>query len=1282
MTDRERPPEGRRPEDSSPEGGRPSEGLGGPEARDGRDEPTQRASLASLEEGPKEIPEDDPSFLARFKEFGLTSFAVAHRTSVVMLFLFIAIAGFISYRNIPKESSPEITIPMLVVNTIYPGVSPADIETLVTRPLEDELNTISDIREMTSSSVEGYSSIVVEFTTNIEMDEALQRVREKVDLARPELPSDAEEPSIVEVSFTEWPIMQVNLAGEYGILRLKEIGEDLQDRIEQMPGILRVDLRGGLDREVAVDVDLNRIKYYGLALGDVVDAIRNENVNIPGGSIEVGALNYLVRVDGEFVDPAVIEDLVVGTFDGRAVYVRDVASVDFGFAERTSYARLNGSPVVTLDVIKRAGENIIETADRVKALIAEVEPTLPPTTQVSITGDQSRDIEMMVSSLENSIISGLLLIVAVLFFFLGVRTSVFVAIAIPTSMLLSFVVLSLAGITMNMVVLFSLILALGMLVDNAIVVVENIYRYMEEGWSSTMAARKATGEVAMPVIAATATTLAAFTPLMFWPGIMGEFMRYLPLTLIVTLSSSLFVALVILPTLCALYMRVEGAPRKPMTRTARRTILGGGVLILLVAAVLNPLTAGLLLLTVGVLYALHRFVLNRVGRSFQLRGLPTMIGAYERSLRWALEHRVAVIGLCVVVFVGTFAAFVPLNRGVELFPEAIPPQQIWIDAEAPVGTRSEVMDRITRALETEVQDVPGFDDVESLVATVGSGGNMFTGGAGAENEARITLSMLDYQDRRQDSFVTLARVQELVGRDLAGAEVRTEVQGMGPPTGVPVHIELVGDDVEVLKSLTREVLAILRNAPVATRLVGLETNLDDARPELSVYVDRERASLYGLSTQEVGTAIRGAIQGVEAARYRTGNDEYDIVVRLARPFRDQLSALEDMVVVADGGDQIPLLSVATWEVGEGLGSIQRKDMNRVATVTSDVRAGYNQNAVLQEVQQTLASFQAERVPPGYQLRYTGQLDDQMEAQEFLTTAFLIALMLIAFILISQFNSVVKPFIILSSVIMSTVGVFLGLIVFQMPFVIIMTGVGIISLAGIVVNNAIVLIDYIDILRERDGISRREALVQGGMTRFRPVVLTAVTTALGLVPLAIGLNFNYFGLFGSLNPDIYWGGEQAAMWGPMAIAVIVGIIFATFLTLVVVPVMYSIVDDVADWFKQAYWGEEAGLEPALAGGPGRTRAPLAPEGSGRGPDGGRGAGPPRGAPAGAGVPGDGGRPGRDPHGGKEDGRAPEREPEPAMRRSGADGAGTERRAADRPDPDRSGMDRRGMEPGPA
>ena len=1180
--------------------------------------------------GGREVRQSDPVFIDRFKEFGLTSFAIDHKTSVVMLFVIVLLAGLLSYLNLPKEAQPEVAMPMIAVNTVYPGVSPADIETLVTRPIEEELNTISEVEEMTSTSVEGYSSITVEFDVDSDLNEALQQVREKVDLATPELPGDAEEPSILEFNVSEFPIMQVNLAGEYGLVRLKEIGEELQDLFEQIPEVLRADVRGGLEREVKVEVDLSKLKYYSLAMSDVVEAIRTENVNIPGGSIEVGDVNYLVRVDGEFVDPTIIEDLVVGTFDGRAVYVRDLANVEFGFADRTSYARLNGNPVVTLDIVKRSGANIIEASNQVKQILADQEPLFPPTTQALITGDQSRDINMMVSSLENNIISGLLLILAVLLFFLGLRTASFVAAAIPTSMMLSFVILALLGITMNMVVLFSLILALGMLVDNAIVVVENIYRFVEEGWSPGVAAKKATGEVALPVIAATATTLAAFAPLMFWPGIVGEFMGYLPLTLIITLSSSLFVALVIVPTLCAIFLKPEGVPKKALTRTARRTILVGSAISLVAIAFVNVTTAILAAVTVVGLWALHRYLLERMARVFQTKWVPALLRRYDWSLRWALDHRAMVLAVCAGVFVGTVGVFSRFNNGVEFFPEDIPPPQLIVGAEAPVGTRVSFTESVARVLERDLATIPGTQDVESVVTTAGGSGGasagaaiMGGGGPSGENEARIILSLINFEDRTSDSFEMLTFLQERIGADIPGAEITADMPSQGPPGGPAVNIEVVGTDPLELKRLSDRILGILRNAPVAARLVGVESALDEARPELSVSVDRELAAIYGLSTAEVGAAVRGAIQGVEAAEYRAGNDEYDIIVRLSEPYRDDLSSLEDIVVFAEE-DQIPLVSVAEWEVGEGLGSIRRKDMDRLAAISAEVRAGFNQNAVLAEVQETLAEFVSEEIPPGYQMRYTGQLEEQVEAQEFLGRAFGIALMLIAFILISQFNSVVKPVVILSSVIMSTVGVLIGLLVFNLPFVIIMTGVGIISLAGIVVNNAIVLIDYIDVLRERDGMNRKEALIEGGLTRFRPVILTAVTTALGLIPLAIGLNFNFFGLYTALNPELFWGGEQAAWWRNMAIAVIVGIMFATVLTLIVVPVMYSLVDDFADFFRKHFVvGAQEGL--------GDITSTEPTHGSGRGPL----------------VPGTGGN-----SGGSESAPGPASRPEPALRRNPA------------------------------
>ena len=968
---------------------------------------------------------------------------------------------------------------------------------------------------------------------------------------------------LLQFSFSEIPIMQVNLAGQYDLVRLKEVGQAIQDRVEQIPSVLRVEIRGGLEREVKVDVQLDRLQFYGLSINDVIETIRNENVNIPGGSIDVGSFTYLVRVDGEFNDPAAIDDLVIEVQSGRPVYVRDVAHVEFGFQERTSFARLDDSPVVTLDVIKRSGSSIIETSDMVKAAVLEMEPILPPTTVVKVTSDQSTQVGDMVSNLENNIISGLILIIIILLFFLGAGNSLFVAISIPLSMLLTFVVLNALDITLNMVVLFSLILALGMLVDNAIVVVENIYRYLEEGWDKREAAKKATGEVAGPVIAATLTTLAAFAPLMFWPGQVGTFMSFMPITLIIALSSSLFVALVIIPTLCARFLRIEGEPVPKIPSITRRILIGmaGGIVLLI--GLVNPLSALVTLTLTAVVFGGYRFMLRTISRQFQDSWLPLIMEWYTQNLERAINSRKKLLFCSISGLLFTFLVFGWANSGVEFFPEDMPPEDIMVDVQLPVGSRAEATDVIAREMEMAISSAKGVVDASSIVATVGGSGsggsNPMGGGASGPNTGRVTVSMVEFGSRQLDAREFLAEMQTSLGIDVAGAEISVDQSASGPAQGLPVNIELTGEDPKILKELSDEVLRILQNNSVYGKLVGLESDLDQARPELSVYVDRERAALYGVSSREIGLAIRSAIQGVEAAKYRTGSDEYDIVVRLAQEYRDELESLRELKVMSEG-NQIPLLSVAKWEVGEGLGSIRRKNQVRMATISADTRTGLNSNAVLTEVMGVLTDFSDNGMPVGYELQYTGQAEEQQEAMEFLVRAFLLGLGLIAMILVTQFNSVVKPVIILASVLLSTAGVFWGLMMFRMPFVIIMTGVGLISLAGIVVNNAIVLIDYIDVLRSRDGLDIREALLRGGQVRFRPVILTAVTTALGLAPLAIGLNFDFLGLFTKLNPDLYWGGMQAAWWGPMAIAVIVGILFATFLTLILVPVLYYMLDN--------------------------------------------------------------------------------------------------------------------------
>ena len=1097
----------------------------------------------------------------------------------MVLVVLVAIMGIVSYLTIPKESFPNITVPNIFVVTLYPGVSPEDMESLVTRKLEDELGNISEIKEMTSTSTEGYSSVVLEFDTGIDIEEALQKVREKVDLAKAELPEDAEEPLVQEVNLSEFPIMQINLSGDYDLEILKDIAEDLQDKIEAIPTVLGVDLTGGLEREVQVDVDLAKLKYYNLSFGDIIGAISAENVTIPGGDISVGTKSFLLRVPGQYQETAPIEDVVLKVNDSQPIYLRDIANVTFGFKERETYSTLDESPVITLGVKKRTGENILETYDRVSAILDEALPTLPPTTTYKITNDQSKDVKNMVSSLENNIISGLILVIGVLLFFLGVRNASFVGISIPLSMFLSFIILSALGITMNMIVLFSLILALGMLVDNAIVVVENIYRYLEEGFDNFEAAKKGTGEVAGPIIAGTATTLAAFAPMIFWPGTVGEFMGYLPKTLIITLSSSLFIGLIINPVICALFMTIDGDSKKAQLTKRGKQILNGVLALVLLVLVLSSFITWTMIIVLGaLLWLLNKYILAPTGKWWQADGLNVFIHTYENSLIWALNNRLKTVGIAFFVLIMSFVVLGVFNPGTEFFPEDIPPRDVYVQIETPVGSDVEFTRSVVDKVAERVKNIPQASDINTILSVSGAAisSDPAGGGGNSTHKGTVAINFVDYELREGDIFEAMEYMRNDLNGVIAGAKITVEKPQDGPPTGPPINLEISGPEMTELTRISNDLLSALEADSIFAKMDGLETDLPDSRPEIRVEVDREKAGLYELNTNMIGMTVRQAINGVEASKFRDGKEEYEIVVRLAEEYRDDLSTLSDLTVFHEGV-QIPLSEVASWEISDGFGGIRHKESERVITVSADVRSGYQSNAVLAEARQVLSTY-LNGLPPGYSYEWTGQQQEQDESFAFLGRAFLIAVFLIAFILVSQFNSIVKPVIILSSVVMSTAGVFYGLVTFQMAFGL-MAFLGLISLAGVVVNNAIVLIDYVDILRTRDGLDLRSALVQAGKVRFRPVILTAITTTLGLVPLAIGFNFDFITLvnnplefFTHLGEYIYWGGEQAAWWGPMAIAVIVGLLFSTFLTLILVPVLYSVIERGKQAMQQLFFGQ--------------------------------------------------------------------------------------------------------------
>ena len=1027
----------------------------------------------------------------------ITEIALKKRLTTFVLIFVVIITGSYSYINMPKEAAPDITIPFIFISTPYFGVSPDDMENLVTNVIERELKTLDDVEAITSTSQESFSMISVEFVAGADIDQALQKVRDKVDLAKPDLPRDAEDPLISELNFSDWPIMIINVSGKMGLVGLKKIAEDLEDVIETVPGVIEATITGGLTREVQVNLDPPRLSFYNLSVTDVIDAVRNEHLDTPGGSIDIGDTKFLVRIPGEFAAPEKMNDIVVKVKNDRPIYLRDLGEVIYSFKERGSISRLNGVETVSITVQKRSGENLLEIADRVKELIATQQEKLPPGIEIKITADLSLDIRMMVDELENNVASGLILVVLVLLVVMGVRNALLVGIAIPMSMLLSFLVLDFMGQTMNMVVLFSLILAVGMLVDNAIVIVENIFRHNQEGMGLWESALKGSEEVGMAVTASTLTTVCAFLPLLRWPGIMGEFMIFLPITLITTLLSSLFVALVFNPAICSRYLRPSETVRMIEAKEEKLGLILRNYLYMLQAAMRRPLVT------------------------------------FFSSL-----------GLLVLILI----AYALFGHGVEFMPSS-EPQQLQVNITAPTGTRLETSNRLVQKVEQIVRELP---DIKNYVANVGGQGSStgdFTIGAGATHRSQVTIDFIDREDRSQSSWTTRDRLRERIDQ-ITGGEIEVTEQEQGPPTGPPINIELSGDDFALLGQIAGDIRRLIGNAE---GVVDIKDDFDAGRPELRVRVDREKAALLGLSTSEVAFTIRTAINGTEAAKYRVGDEEYDITVRFALEKRSSIEDLKNINIFHEDA-QIPLSNLAHIETKGGAGTILHKDMKRMVTVSAKVE-GRNENEALLECQELLRGFE---LPAGYMIEFTGQQKEQEESAAFLTEAFLLAIILISMVLISQFNSLTLPFVIMFSVILSMIGVMAGLMITGTPFGIIMTGMGVISLAGVVVNNAIVLIDYIQKLRV-NGMGKEAAIIQAGLVRFRPVLMTAITTILGLLPLTTGYGFNF------KTFEFQSGGEMSQWWGSMGVAVIFGLAFATLLTLVVVPVMYKLLTDVADRF---------------------------------------------------------------------------------------------------------------------
>jgi len=1125
----------------------------------------------------------------QLREFGLTTWSITNRTTVFVLIAIITFSGIYSYLTVPKESFPDVVVPEVYIGTAYPGNSPVNIEKLITRPLEKEINTITGVDEITSTSVQGYSAVDVKFEFSVEPAEALRKVKDAVDKVKadPDFPDDLPaEPNVFELNFSELlPVMNVNLSGDYSLDDLKRYAEYLEDEIEELPEISKVDIRGVMDKEVEVIVDNLRAEAMQVSFNDISGAIAQENVTVSGGDLLVDNARRTVQVVGDFTSMEEIANVIVKSEKGAPVHLRDVAEVRFVEKEKESYAREYGNPVVTLDVIKRAGENLIAASDGINAIIEQAKrEVLPRNLNVSITNDQSDQVRTQVDELQNSIIFGVLLVVGVLLFFLGLRNALFVGVAIPLSMFMAFMVLNAFGVTFNVMVLFSLVLALGMLVDNGIVVVENVYRLMDEGMSPLDAARYGVGEVAWPIIASTATTLAAFLPLAVWPGLIGEFMKYLPITLIVVLSSSLFVALVINPVLTSIFMKV-GVERV----NRRRTWLASGVLVGVGAAFLAMQVTGMgnILIIAGVLGLLNTYVLYPATVLFQNRVLPWLENVYERFLRFALagwRPWVFFFGTAMlfVVAAGLLSAFPPK---VEFFPSN-EPQFLNVFITKPIGTDLEETNRVAKEIEGIIFDFveedrwkrPNLETgepeafmVNSIIGQVGNGTSDPNDGPDLGNtphKARISINFVKFQERRGlSSKDMLSALRERL-RGYPDAEVIVTKNSDGPPQGAPINIEVRGEDYDAVLATATDMRQFLRDADFEG-VEELKIDVDKRKPELPITIDRAKARRYGLSTQNIGYTIRTALFGREVSTYKDGEDDYPINVRFPAEVRNNVDALMNQKVIfrsaSDGQiKEVPISAVATADRSTTFSSVKRKDLDRVITLSSNVLEGANANAIVADMKAALSrEFNA---PSGVSYAFTGQQEEQEKELAFLSKALLIALFLIILIIVTQFNSITTPFIIGFSVFFSLIGVLLGLVIFQMDFVIIMTMIGIISLAGVVVNNAIVLIDYTDLVRSRRReelgteqplpfVEVVEAIVMGGKTRLRPVLLTAITTVLGLLPLAIGLNIDFVTLVTEYDPRIYIGGDNNVFWKPMSWAIIYGLTFATFLTLVIVPVMY-------------------------------------------------------------------------------------------------------------------------------
>jgi len=1130
----------------------------------------------------------DPEQLRKGKTFFATDWAVRNKTAVYLITIFVTIWGINLFVNLPKEQFPDVVIPTIYVQTVYVGNSPKDMENLVTRPIEKQLRGITGVKidKISSTSLQDFSAVVIEFGTSVKTDIALQKIKDAVDKARKDLPNDlTQEPTVQEISLGEFPIMSVNVSGDYDAVRLGAFAETLKDRIEELTEINRIDLVGAPEREIQVNVDKLKMEAAKVGYSDIEAAIQRENADISGGLLAVGDQKRALRVNGQFRSALELEQVIVKNIYGSAVYLRDIARVVDTVREKESYARLNGKNVVTLNIIKRTGENLIEASQKIRGIVEELRREgFPKDLSVTVTGDQSIKAGAAFTELVNSIVIGFILVLLVLMFFMGVTNAFFVALSVPLSMFLAFIFLPSAefltgsGVTLNFIVLFALLFGLGIVVDDAIVVVENTHRIHMLGMgriSALDSARYAAGEVFIPVLAGTLTTLAPFVPLLFWPGIIGKFMIYLPTMLIFTLTASLLVAYIMNPVFAVDFMgHPEAEARGRRSDIFRRPLFWATLFVAgLCDAVgyAQDLPAyrflGNLLLLLTALVLFNRFVLNDLIRGFQTDLLPRLMARYETLLRWMLRGwrpawmLTGTFGLLVISFVLFGARQVP----VVLFPVG-DPNAIYVYMRLPAGTDVRQTDSLTQALEGKVTRVLGMEGgksnpvVESVIANVAVGASDPNSGDRSTRPelGRIQVSFVPYEERGGRSTAPYLDAIRAVIRDNPGAEISVDQERNGPPTQSPVNIEVSGDDFE---SLTTTAVA-LKNYLGSRNIPGVEElklDIDLSNPEVNLRIDRERALMMGLSTAQIGMEIRTGLFGKEISKLKIGEDEYKIQLRNREDQRRTLSELLNMRITYRDFTtgqirQVPLSTVVQPDLGSTYGSIKRKDQKRVITLFSNVLTsqGFTPQAVNEEIRAAIADFKGK--PEDVEIAQTGESEQTAETAAFLGTAMWTAMGLILLILVLQFNSFSKTVIVMSEIVFSLIGVLLGYAITRSTASVVMTGIGVVGLAGIVVKNGILVIEFADELRSR-GMRTRDAVIEAGKTRIVPVLLTALAAILALIPLAVGLNIDFVTLFTDWNPHIFFGGDNALFWKPLSWTIIWGLMFAFFMTLLMVPGMY-------------------------------------------------------------------------------------------------------------------------------